>query len=100
MMFRSVFAYKRALALAAALALGSPPLATDAVAARGSHSFSAHPGYAVRSHPVYRGGIITALTSTVPSIATASASIRATTIITTDATAGAGPRRGAGGCAA
>ncbi len=97
MMLRSVFVYKPALALAA-LALGSLSLATDAIAARGSHNFRSHPGYA-HSHPVYRGGIATP-TSPVPSIATTSASIHATTT-TTDATAGAGsPRRGAGGCAA
>jgi hypothetical protein len=56
MMLRSVFAYKPALALAATLALGSLSLTTDAVAARGSHSFRSHPGYAARSRPVYRGG--------------------------------------------
>lgn len=67
MMLRSVFAYKPALALAVALAFGSLSPATDAVAARyghhggfrsgsGIHSVRAHPGFAVRSHPVYRGG--------------------------------------------
>lgn len=62
MMLRSIFAYKPALALAAALALGSLLPATDAVAARyghrsggGIHSVRAHPG-SVHSRPVYRGG--------------------------------------------